>query len=324
MRGAGAMDDLKQIEEIVEYEFKDKTLLMEAITHASHVQHLARSRNGTWNKAQALCPEFNSLFNYQRLEYLGDVLMKFLASLHVFLCDPNVPRDVTMLTIRKHKFVENVDVFGRVMYSLEMGKFVRHFDPSLIERECAIYREEEVDADDAGAASGSRDCVLVKQNGSKNVLSDIFESILAAIFIDSGGLPYIMERSPSLEPIDVGSEPLRSHLPGCSDPRELDVVNCFAHKRVFVPFQHSADSLESMSAKSKLMHLCQVHLDNQQAEYVVTHTETGYEISVHVHGKDNQQLELARVTSNVRKTADKKATEAALEHLMQHLGIESK
>lgn len=56
--------ELKKLEEKIGYEFKDKGLMVQALTHSSFSNE----------------QKINKLKNYERLEFLGDAVLELLSS----------------------------------------------------------------------------------------------------------------------------------------------------------------------------------------------------------------------------------------------------
>lgn len=65
-------NNIVKIEKIVNYEFKDKSLLEEALTHSSFANE-------------------NKVNSYERLEFLGDSLLEYIVSDYIYLNFPNLP-----------------------------------------------------------------------------------------------------------------------------------------------------------------------------------------------------------------------------------------
>mgnify|MGYP000695170667 FL=1 len=86
------------------YEFGNKSLLVEALTHASH-----HDLNGGW------C--------YQRLEFLGDAVLDFLITRHLFLThpglSPGVLSDLRSAAVNNH-------CFSRAIIKLNLQRYLRH------------------------------------------------------------------------------------------------------------------------------------------------------------------------------------------------------
>ena len=124
-----------EIEKILDYKFKDINLLDEALTHSS-----IKTNN-----------KHKKVFNYERLEFLGDRILGFVISDLIFKKFPNFQEGELSILFQKYtntKFLSNVAI------SLNLNKFV------------AVQKGDS----------------LEKKN---SIMSDLIESIIAAIYIDS-------------------------------------------------------------------------------------------------------------------------------------------
>jgi ribonuclease-3 len=130
---------MEELEKILGYEFKDKNLLVTALTHSSY----SNESGGD---------------NYERFEFLGDSVLGMIVSEYIFLKFPELSEG-RLTKIRSSLVCEKTLKF----YSLKMniGKFLR------------LSRGE-------------------NRNGGReraSILADVFESVIAAIFLDGGIKP---------------------------------------------------------------------------------------------------------------------------------------
>ena len=124
-----------EIEKILDYKFKDIKLLNEALTHSSK----------KLNKKQI------RIFNYERLEFLGDRILGFVISDLIFKKFPNFQEGDLSMLFQKYtntKFLSNIAI------SLNLNKFV------IVQKGDSLEKKE-------------------------SIMSDLIESIIAAIYIDS-------------------------------------------------------------------------------------------------------------------------------------------
>ena len=124
-----------EIEKILDYKFKDIRLLKEALTHSS-IKNFNKQKK---------------IFNYERLEFLGDRILGFIISDLLFKKFPDFQEGDLSILFQKYtntKFLSNVAV------KLSLNKFV------------VVQKGDSLEKKDS-------------------VLSDIVESIIAAIYIDS-------------------------------------------------------------------------------------------------------------------------------------------
>lgn len=124
-----------EIEKILDYKFKDVKLLDEALTHSSIKKT---------NKQK-------KIFNYERLEFLGDRILGFIISDLIFKQFPNSQEGDLSILFQKYtnaKFLSNVAI------SLNLNKFV------------VVQKGDRLEKKDS-------------------IMSDLIESIIAAIYVDS-------------------------------------------------------------------------------------------------------------------------------------------
>ncbi len=124
-----------EIEEILDYKFKDVKLLDEALTHSS-IKKIKKQKK---------------IFNYERLEFLGDRILGFIISDLIFKKFPNFQEGDLSILFQKYtnaKFLSNVAI------SLNLNKFV------LVQKGDRLEKKD-------------------------SIMSDLIESIIAAIYIDS-------------------------------------------------------------------------------------------------------------------------------------------
>ncbi|KAK3199785.1 hypothetical protein Dsin_023200 [Dipteronia sinensis] len=138
------------VENILNYSFKDKRLLEEALTHSSHTDSAS----------------------YQRLEFIGDAALGLALSNYVFLAYPQL--DPGQLSLLRAANI-STEKLARVAVKHGFYRFVRHnavpLDDKVREFAEAVSQE-----DDAAVYGGS-----VK---APKILADIVESIAAAIYVD--------------------------------------------------------------------------------------------------------------------------------------------
>ena len=124
-----------EIEKILDYKFKDINLLDEALTHSS-----IKTNN-----------KHKKIFNYERLEFLGDRILGFVISDLIFKKFPSFQEGD--LSILFQKFT-NTKFLSNVAISLNLNKFV------VVQKGDALEKKD-------------------------SIMCDLIESIIAAIYIDS-------------------------------------------------------------------------------------------------------------------------------------------
>ncbi|KDP28399.1 hypothetical protein JCGZ_14170 [Jatropha curcas] len=150
--------DFDTLEGALNIMFKDRGLLVEAITHAS------RPSSGV------SC--------YQRLEFVGDAVLDHLITRHLFFTYTNLPPG--RLTDLRAAAVNNEN-FARVAVKHKLHVHLRHGSSALEKQIRDFVKEVQDELSKPGFNSfGLGDCKAPK------VLGDIVESIAGAIFLDSG------------------------------------------------------------------------------------------------------------------------------------------
>ncbi|KAL1220325.1 Endoribonuclease Dicer-like protein [Cardamine amara subsp. amara] len=150
--------DFVGLERALKFEFKEKGLLVEAITHAS------RPSSGV------SC--------YQRLEFVGDAVLDHLITRHLFFTYTSLPPG--RLTDLRAAAVNNEN-FARVAVKHKLHLYLRHGSSALEKQIREFVKEVQTESSKPGFNSfGLGDCKAPK------VLGDIVESIAGAIFLDSG------------------------------------------------------------------------------------------------------------------------------------------
>ncbi|GAA6007912.1 hypothetical protein JCM11491_006536 [Sporobolomyces phaffii] len=150
---------LKFIEEAMGYKIKSHgRLLLQALTHRSY-------------PGDGYC--------YEREEYLGDAVLDWWATVRLFpLTASTTPR---FLTFRRAMLVSNPTLALLAIRKLAIHKSILHNSPLLETalREAAEYAEK-IDWSDVVAGD------LIWVWSPPKVLGDVFEALLAVVFIDSG------------------------------------------------------------------------------------------------------------------------------------------
>eukprot|EP00850_Spirogloea_muscicola_P002335 SM000009S23464 [mRNA] locus=s9:79580:90948:- [translate_table: standard] len=150
--------DLSRLEADLGYTFNRKTLLLEALTHASHFDLNRESQS------------------YQRLEFLGDALLDYMITDKLFVLHANA--DPGMLTDLRSESVNN-EHFAVIACKapLELHKRLRHRSASLL-RQITIFIQSLQTGDDIDQF-GCEDM-------APKVLGDLLESLAGAVFVDTG------------------------------------------------------------------------------------------------------------------------------------------
>ncbi|KAL8807643.1 MAG: hypothetical protein Q9182_000627 [Xanthomendoza sp. 2 TL-2023] len=183
-----------QLEQIVDYKFGSKTLPLEALTHPSFM--------GT-----------NVTASYDRLEFLGDVCLDIIVSTTSFTHKPPIPTHslhlirtavvnanfLAFLCLTLSIFVPrtNIATEGKeqqISYEttvpMNIWHFMRHTSPDIhtVKQGCLKrYREVETAVLEALRSGTHIPWSLLARLDAPKFFSDIIESLLGAIYIDSHG-----------------------------------------------------------------------------------------------------------------------------------------
>jgi len=131
------MSILDSLQEKINYNFSNKEILFEAVTHSSYSNEQNLNRN------------------YERLEFLGDAVLQLIVSEYLVKEYKNF--DEGILSMYRGYFVSE-DFLSQIAATLNLGSYVR------------LGKGE--------AQSGGKE--------KPSLLCDIFESMVAAIYIDDG------------------------------------------------------------------------------------------------------------------------------------------
>ncbi|XP_050679142.1 endoribonuclease Dicer-like [Leptidea sinapis] len=158
------------VEKIINYKFKDPSLLLEALSHPSYIRNRYTG-------------------SYERLEFLGDAILDFLITSHIFENFGDMtPGDLTDL---RSALVNNV-TFAAYVVKLNLHKFLCYdMNPALCNAIIAFAEHQEQRQHDIiGDVQYSIDeeeCQIAEYVDVPKTLSDVFESLTGAIYLDSGG-----------------------------------------------------------------------------------------------------------------------------------------
>lgn len=148
-------DYIANVEDIIQYTFRDKRHLVAALTH------------GSFEKGKV---------SYQRYEFLGDAVIGFILLSHFYKAYPNL--SVADLNLLRGPALSN-DLFARVVVARGIHNNFWHNCPSDQRRDirnfAQLLADEKDDEDDVS-----------KSMAVPKMLADLFESIIGAIFVDKG------------------------------------------------------------------------------------------------------------------------------------------
>ncbi|CEP11830.1 hypothetical protein [Parasitella parasitica] len=147
--------DVDKVSCILGYQFQHKSLIAEALTHAS--------------------VPYSSVPCYQRLEFLGDAVLDFCVTNYLFkkyrTAPPGILHDL-------RKSCVNNDILGVLCVQLGLHVHIRHFStafPTAVEQ----FQQLVLDSQDKEGE------YWLNFNPPK-ILSDVVESLIGAVYVDSG------------------------------------------------------------------------------------------------------------------------------------------
>ncbi|KAJ3158123.1 Dicer-like protein 1 [Geranomyces michiganensis] len=158
---------VREVEQNIGYQFRERILAVEALTHASALQRAS---------------EVNS---YQRLEFLGDAVLGYVITRYLFNLEPALkPGDLTKL---RSELVNN-QFLSCVAWRIKLPQMLEHLDSSLasaiaefgelfdavLEERCLNPKQGETQLFWTSLALGPK------------AAGDVYEAMLGAVFLDSG------------------------------------------------------------------------------------------------------------------------------------------
>ncbi|XP_039686333.1 endoribonuclease Dicer homolog 2 isoform X2 [Medicago truncatula] len=165
--------NVRFLESLLKYSFRDRSLLVEALTHGSY-----------------MLPDVPRC--YQRLEYLGDSVLDYLITMHLYRVYPGMSPG--QLTDMRSASVNN-DCYAMSAIKVQLHKHVLHASQELHKHIVATL--DKFDDQSSSSFGWESEATFPK------VLGDIIESLAGAIFVDSGYDKEAVWKSirPLLEPL---------------------------------------------------------------------------------------------------------------------------
>ncbi|KAK2658225.1 hypothetical protein Ddye_004758 [Dipteronia dyeriana] len=166
--------NVRHLESLLNYKFRDPSLLVEALTHGSY-----------------MLPEIPRC--YQRLEFLGDAVLDYLITMHLYNKYPGLSPG--FLTDMRSASVNN-DCYAQSTVKHELHKHILHASHDLHKQ--IIITVERFEKLSSGSTFGWE-----SESSFPKVLGDIVESLGGAILVDSGYNKEVVFQSirPLLEPL---------------------------------------------------------------------------------------------------------------------------
>lgn len=154
----------------IRYTFRSKLYLLEALTHSSY-------------HANRVTP------CYQRLEFLGDAILDFLVTQHLYFRHAKLsPGELTDI----RQALVNNNIFATIAVKYKYNKFLKQMSPMWFKTIKDFITKVEDETEERGQDHVTADpFIIVSEQDEEGfeapkVLGDIFESVAGAIFLDSG------------------------------------------------------------------------------------------------------------------------------------------
>lgn len=160
------LDGFEVFEKELEYTFRDRSYLLQAMTHASYSPNRLTD-----------C--------YQRLEFLGDAVLDYLITRHLYE-DPR-QHSPGALTDLRSALVNNT-IFASLAVRHDFHKYFRHLSPALndvIDRFVRIQHENGNNISEEYYLMSEEECDEAEDVEVPKALGDVFESVAGAVFLDS-------------------------------------------------------------------------------------------------------------------------------------------
>ncbi|KAJ6726835.1 DICER-RELATED [Salix purpurea] len=166
--------DVRHLESLLNYSFNDTSLLVEALTHGSY-----------------MLPEIPRC--YQRLEFLGDSVLDYLITMHMYKEYPGMSPG--LLTDLRSASVNN-DCYAQSAVKAGLHKYILHASHDLHKHIFATVKKFQESPLESTFGWES-------ETSFPKVLGDVIESLAGAILVDSGYNKEVVFQSirPLLEPL---------------------------------------------------------------------------------------------------------------------------
>lgn len=167
---AHMLSGYRQLEETVQYRFNDKAYMLQAFTHPSY--------------------HYNTITDcYQRLEFLGDAVLDYLITNHLFK-DPQ-QHSPGALTDLRSALVNNT-IFASLAVKYDYHKYLKFVSPELFNIISNFVQFQQEQGEEQGMDSQLK--TYINDEGEEEsedievpkALGDVFESVAGAIYLDSG------------------------------------------------------------------------------------------------------------------------------------------
>ncbi|KAF2286426.1 hypothetical protein GH714_016865 [Hevea brasiliensis] len=208
--------NIRRLESLLNYSFKNPSLLLEALTHGSY-----------------MLPEIPRC--YQRLEFLGDSVLDYLITVYLYEKYPGMSPG--LLTDMRSASVNN-DCYAFSAVREGLHKHILHLS-QILHKDIAVAVENFENCSSESTFGWESDVSFPK------VLGDVIESLAGAIFVDSGYDKEVVFQSikPLLEPL-ITPETLKLH-----PARELNELCQVQHFEERKPVSSRSNGMSSVTVE---------------------------------------------------------------------------
>ncbi|KAH9511208.1 Dicer dimerization domain [Dermatophagoides farinae] len=163
---------LNDVEEIIDYKFNNKYYLLVAFTHATH------------DRSEML----HSILipSYQQLEFCGDAILDHLVTMYLFVRDEQLgPHEISDI---RSALVNNM-FYAHIMVKFQLYKYIRHSSVAITDSIAKFvnkFRQNSVGTLLELISGGQNEFHSqdIDEIDVPKVLSDVFEALVAAIYLD--------------------------------------------------------------------------------------------------------------------------------------------
>ncbi|XP_065349266.1 endoribonuclease Dicer-like [Cloeon dipterum] len=161
--------NMKRLEEVLGYKFQNAGYLLEALTHASCMSNQITASN-------------------ERMEFLGDAVLDFLTTCHIYEhcgnLSPGVVTDVRSSIVNNNVFGSFVVRYGLHTFLLHNSSLLFGFIDNFVEHQ--QMNNHVIDDESLFAISEDNHVKVAKCVEIPKVLGDLWESVACAVYLDSG------------------------------------------------------------------------------------------------------------------------------------------
>lgn len=226
---------IKKIESLIRYEFKDKSLLIRALTHSSYSNEQKK----------------NGYDNNERLEFLGDSVLSIIMSEYLY----NTYKGLEEGQLTK--------IRARIVCEASLGKAARQLE---LGEHMFFGRGEEI--------TGGRE--------RTSILSDAFEALIAALYLDAG-----IEKARSF---------VLSHM--------KDIIDNAIQGRIFTDYKTHLQEVIQVKKENKIKYEIYKEEGPDHAKVFFTHVKLNDEVIGTGSGRSKKESEQEAAKEGLKRLID--------------------